>query len=83
MITIKAEQEHYCLLTDGGTWTVVERRAGKYYPLGNCSGRGVALDEPDAPAALFREGPCYPELAARRRLTDVAAEWRELFEHIR
>jgi hypothetical protein len=29
MITIKAEQEHYCLLTDGGTWTVVERRAGR------------------------------------------------------
>ena len=37
MMTIKAEQEHYCLLTDGGSsWTVIERRAGKYYPLGNC-----------------------------------------------
>jgi hypothetical protein len=82
MITIKAEQEHYCLVTDGGIWTVVERRAGKYYPLGKCSRPGVTLDEPGAPA-LFRDGPCYSEPAARRRLEDVAAEWRELFEHIR
>jgi hypothetical protein len=58
MITIKAEQEHYCLLTDGGSsWTVIERRAGKYYPLGNCSRPGVALDEPGA-AALFRTVLC-------------------------
>ena len=61
---------------------LVERRAGKYYPLGNCSRRGVALDAPEAPA-LFRESPCYPEPAARRRLADIATEWRELFEHIR
>src|ERR1700730_4163301 len=54
MIAIKAEQEHYCLATDGESWTVIERRAGKYYPLGNCSGPGVALDEQNA-ATLFRE----------------------------
>jgi hypothetical protein len=82
MITIMAEQEHYCLLTDDGSWTVTERRAGKYFPLGNCSRPGAALDEPRA-AALFREGRCYPELAARRRLADVATEWRVLLEHIR
>jgi hypothetical protein len=82
MITIIAEQEHYCLLTDDGSWTVTERRAGKYFPLGNCSRPGVTLDEPRA-AALFREGRCYPELAARRRLADVATEWRVLLEHIR
>ena len=82
MITIKAEQEHYCLATDGERWTVIERRAGKYYPLGDCSRPGVALDEPGA-TALFRDGPCYPEAVARRRLADVATEWRDLFEHIR
>jgi hypothetical protein len=55
MMTIKAEQEHYCLLTDGGSsWTVIERRAGKYYPLGNCSRPGVALDEPGARSTLPR-----------------------------
>jgi hypothetical protein len=82
MITIEAEQEHYCLVTDGRFWTVIERRAGKYYPLGNCSRPGVALDEPAA-AALFREGRCYPERVARNRLADVAVEWRGLFELIR
>ena len=82
MIAIKAEQEHYCLATDGASWTVIERRAGKYYPLENSSRPGVALDEPEA-ATLFREGRCYPETAARRLLATVATEWRDLFEHIR
>lgn len=82
MITIKAEQEHYCLLTDGGYWTVAERRAGKYYPLGNCSRTGVDLDSPDA-AGLLGEGRRYPEPIARRILGEVATEWRDLFEHIR
>jgi hypothetical protein len=82
MITIKAEQEHYCLVTDEEYWTVVERRAGKYYPLGNCSRPGVDLDASDA-EALFREGRRYPEPAARRVLTEVASEWRHLFELIR
>jgi hypothetical protein len=82
MITVKAEQEHYCLVTDGASWTVIERRAGKYYPLGNCSPPGVALDEPGA-AALFPAGRCYPEPAARRLLANIATEWRDLFEHIR
>jgi hypothetical protein len=82
MITIKAEQEHYCLVTDGISWTVIERRAGKYYPLGNCSRSGVTLDDPRA-ADLFHEGRCYPEATAHHLLADVATEWRDLFEHIR
>ena len=82
MITVKAEQEHYCLVTDGAVWTVVERRAGKYYPLGQCPRPGVTLDEPGA-ASLFREGWCLSEPAARSLLVAVASEWRELFEHLR
>jgi hypothetical protein len=82
MITIKAEQEHYCLLTDGKYWTVAERRAGKYHPLGNCSQPGIALEAPEA-EMLFDDKRRYPERAARRILAEVAADWRDLFEHIR
>jgi hypothetical protein len=82
IITIEAEQEHYCLVTNGGSWTVVERRAGKYYPLGDCSRPGVDLDKPEG-AVLFRDGRSYPELVARNRLADVAARWRDLAEHMR
>jgi hypothetical protein len=81
MITIKAEREHYCLLTDDGRWTVAERRAGKYYPLGDCAHSGFALNDPEA-VTLFTER-CYPEQVARRVLEDVATDWRELCEHIR
>jgi hypothetical protein len=82
MITIKAEQEHYCLVTDGGYWTVVERRAGKYHPLGNCARPGVALEDPEA-AIFFAAGRRYTEPAARRILIEVATDWRHLFEQIR
>jgi hypothetical protein len=82
MITIEAEQEHYCLATDGKSWTVLERRAGRYHPFGNCSSRGVALDDPAA-AALFREGQSLGERKARRLLADIAEEWRRLLENVR
>jgi hypothetical protein len=82
MITIKAEQEHYCLLTDGGYWTVVERRAGKYYGLGNTSQPGIDLDAPEA-QTLFHPVSRYPEPVARRILVEVATQWRDLAEHIR
>jgi hypothetical protein len=82
MIKIEAEKENYCLVTNGEAWTVVERRAGKYYPLGNFSRPGISLDEPEA-ERLFRPGRRYPERAARRVLDDVAGEWRRLFELIR
>jgi hypothetical protein len=82
MITIEAEQENYCLLNQDGLWTVAERRAGRYYPLGNCSQPGVDLDQQEA-AALFRQDRCYAEPAARRLLADVAMEWRYIYELLR
>jgi len=82
MITIKAEREYYCLATDGEAWTVIERRAGRYYSLGNCTGPGVALDEPGA-ASLFSGKRRYSEAAAHHLLEDVGMEWRDLLEHIR
>ena len=79
MLHIAAEQEHYCLLTDGTAWTIVERRAGKYYPLRDCRRAEVLLDQPDADG-LLREGRRYTERTARRVL---AADWRHLLEVIR
>ena len=38
MITITAEQEHYCLLTNDGSWTVTERRAGNTSRWGTARG---------------------------------------------
>jgi len=52
MLHIAAEREHYCLLTDGTAWTIAERRAGKYYPLGDCRCAGVSLDQADADSLL-------------------------------
>ncbi|HUB48021.1 MAG TPA: hypothetical protein VMB73_23835 [Acetobacteraceae bacterium] len=82
MIAIEAEQEHYCLLRQDGLWAVAERRAGKYYALGNRPRLGVALDQPEA-AVLFFAGPCFSEAVARRRLAEIATEWRHIYEHLR
>jgi DNA gyrase inhibitor GyrI len=61
---------------------VAERRAGKFYPICNGVRRGVDLDI-EGVAELVRWSGAYSELEARRRLADVAQQWRELFEHVR
>ena len=77
-----AEQEHYLLISDGERFTVIERRAGKFYPL--CTGvrHGLDLDD-ETVAELIRRSGSYSERDAQRRLVDVASQWRELFEHVR
>jgi hypothetical protein len=77
-----AEKEHYLLVSDGTRFTVVERRAGKFYPLCNGIRHGVDLDD-EGVAELMRWSGSYSEREARRRLTSVAEQWRELFEHVR
>ena len=82
MMKVIAEQEHYLLVSDGEHFSVVERRAGKSYPL--CSGirRGLDLDD-ETVAQLVRESGSYSESDARKLLADVASQWRDLFEHVR
>ena len=82
MMKVIAEQEHYLLISDGEHFSVVERRAGKSYPL--CSGlrRGLDLDD-ETVAQLVRETGSYSESDARELLADVASQWRDLFEHVR
>ena len=77
-----AEKEHYLLVSDGTRCTVVERRAGKFYPLSNGTRHGVDLND-EGVAELIRRSGSYSEREARRRLTTVAEQWRELFEHVR
>jgi hypothetical protein len=82
MIKVVAEQEHYLLISDGVHFTVVERRAGKVYPLCNGIRHGLHLDD-ETVAQLVRKSGSYCESDARRLLTQVASQWRDLFEHVR
>jgi len=82
MLKIIAEQEHYLLVSDGQRFTVVERRAGKFYPLRNGNRIGVCLDD-DTITGLIQGSGAYTEQAARNLLADVASQWRDLFEHVR
>jgi hypothetical protein len=82
MIRVMDEKEHYLLVTDGRHFTVIERRAGLYYRLRHRARHGVALDDPGA-EELFRTDSLPRETDARKRLEEVAAEWRDLAEHVR
>jgi hypothetical protein len=82
MIKIIDEQENYLLVTDGADFTVIERRAGKFYQLGSGARRGLALDGAEM-AELVHEGRSHTERDARDLLAEVATQWRDLFEHVR
>jgi hypothetical protein len=82
LMKVIAEQEHYLLISDGERFTVIERRAGKFYPL--CTGvrHGFDLDD-ETVAELTRRSGSYSERDARCRLVEVASQWRNLFELVR
>ena len=82
MLKVIAEQEHYLLISDGPHYTVVERRAGKFYPLCTGTRHGYELDD-EAGAELMRRSGSYSEGDAHRLLSQVASHWRELFERVR
>jgi hypothetical protein len=82
MIRIVSEQENYLVVTDGTHCTVVERRAGRYYPLGKCSVPSVELDEQGF-AQLVQIGGTYTEVTATQRMGEIATQWRDLCELIR
>jgi hypothetical protein len=82
MLRVIAEREHYLLVSDGQYFTVVERRAGKYYPLRNGIREGFDLHE-DAVGELLRQSILFSERDAHRLLMQVATQWRDLLEHVR
>ena len=57
---IIAEREHYLLVSDGKRFTVVERRAGKFYPLCNGIRHGCDLND-EGVAELVRESGSFPK----------------------
>ena len=81
-MNILDEQENYLLVTDGAHFTVVERRAGKFYGLRNRGRRGVTPDDAGI-AELMHEAGSFTEPQARHLLVEVATQWRDLFEHVR
>ena len=82
MLKVIAEREHYLLVSDGQHFTVVERRAGKYYPLRNGIRHGFDLND-DTVRELLRQSVLFSERDAHGLLADVAAQWRDLLEHVR
>ena len=82
MLQVVAEQEHYLLISDGQHFTVVERRAGKFYPLSKGVRHGLDLDDETVPELIRRSGS-YSERDAQCRRSDIASQWQDLFEHIR
>ena len=73
MMKVIAEQEHYLLISDGRRYTVVERRAGKFYPLCNGDRHGLDPDDETVPELIRRSGS-YSERDAQYRLADVASQ---------
>lgn len=82
LMQVLDEKENYLLVTDGSRFTVAEHRAGKLYPVRNCSRRGVAADDAGV-AELMKQGGSFTEPQARHLLSEVATQWRDLFEVIR
>jgi hypothetical protein len=82
MLKVIAEQEHYLLISDGQRFTVVERRAGKFYPLRTGIRHGLDLNDGTV-AELIRQSGSYSERDSQSLLVEVASQWRELFEHVR
>jgi hypothetical protein len=57
MMTVLAEQEHFPVVPDGQHCTVVERRAGRFYPLRNGIRHGLGLNG----AGLIRQSGTHSE----------------------
>ena len=82
MLEVVAEREHYLLISDGQRFTVVERRAGKFYPLRTGVRLGLDLNDETVTELICQSGS-YSERDAQCLLVEVASQWRDLFEHVR
>ena len=82
MLEVIAEREHYLLISDGQRFTVVERRAGKFYPLRSGVRLGLDLNDETVTELICQSGS-YSRRDAQCLLGEVASRWRDLVEHVR
>ena len=75
---IVEERDNYALVEDGERWTVLERRAGKYYPLRD----GARVGETAENLARLHGVEWLDEARARTRLLEVSARRRDLAERL-
>jgi hypothetical protein len=75
---IVEERDNYALVENGERWTVLERRAGKYYPLRDGAREGQAV----ANLARLQGVEWLDEARARTRLVEVSARRRDLAERL-
>ena len=73
MLKVIAEQEHYLLISDGQRFIVVERRAGKFYPLRIGVRHGLDLNDGTV-AELICQSGSYSERDAQCLLVEVASQ---------
>ena len=75
---IVEERENYALVEDGERWTVLERRAGKYYPLRDGARNGETAEN----LGRLKGVDWLDEARARTRLVEVNSRRRDLAERL-
>jgi hypothetical protein len=70
---VAEETENYLLLEEDGRWTVVERRAGRWYPMRGERHEGADPSDAAAVRRVVGDDGWSNEVEARRVLDEVAA----------
>ena len=76
------EKENYLLVEEGGRWTVVERRAGRWYPVRDEPREGADPSDAAAVRRMVGDDGWAEEGEARRMLDEVAARHDRLAQRI-
>lgn len=74
---IVEERDNYVLVEAGGRWAVVERRAGRFYPVRDGPRDGGGTDDPAAAAVGWSD-----EASARQRLRALDERRRDIAERL-
>jgi hypothetical protein len=75
-------RENYLLVEEDGRWAVVERRAGRWYPMREASREGADPNDAAAVRRVIGEGGWSDEIEARRVLSELAAQHDHLAQRV-